>query len=269
MKLMAVLAHPDDESLGFGGTLAACAAEGIETSLVMATRGEAGRWHTHMRGTSGHPGPEALGRIREDELRAAADILGIRDLAFLDYRDQELDRVDPPQAIGRIVHHLRRVRPDVVLTFGQDGAYGHPDHIAICQLTTAAVSVAADPAFVSGDGDAPHRVSKLYYIAWSASTWAAYQDALTRLVSKVDGVERQAVPWPDWSITTRIDTRATWETVWRAVSCHASQMTIFEKLKDLPPELHQALWGSQTFYRVFSLVNGGRVQETDLFAGLR
>jgi len=269
LKLMAVLAHPDDESLGFGGTLAAYAAAGVETSLVMATRGEAGRYGEHPRGSSGHPGPEALARLREAELRAAAAILGIRDIAFLDYRDQELDRADPREAVARIVRQLRRTRPDVVLTFGQDGAYGHPDHIAICQLATAAVAVSADPSFASGDGDAPHRVAKLYYIAWPASTWAAYENALKRLISVVDGVERQAMPWPDWSITTVIDTRATWETVWRAVSCHTSQMGIFARLKDLQPELHQALWGAQSFYRVLSTVNGGRRRETDLFEGLR
>jgi LmbE family N-acetylglucosaminyl deacetylase len=156
-----------------------------------------------------------------------------------------------------------------VLTFGHDGAYGHPDHIAIAQQTTAAVALAADPSFASGDGDTPHRVAKLYYLAWSASTWAAYQDALKQLVTLVDGVERQAVPWPDWSITTVIDTRAAWDTVWRAVSCHATQMAIFERLRDLPPDLHEGLWGSQSFYRVLSTVNGGRRRETDLFEGLR
>jgi LmbE family N-acetylglucosaminyl deacetylase len=141
--------------------------------------------------------------------------------------------------------------------------------VAICQQTTAAVAVAADPGFASGAGDAPHRVAKLYYLAWPAATWTAYQDALKQLVSVVDGVQRQAVPWPDWSITTVIDTRATWDTVWRAVACHASQMTIFERLKDLPPALHQGLWGSQSYYRVLSSVNGGRTRETDLFEGLR
>jgi LmbE family N-acetylglucosaminyl deacetylase len=269
LKLMAILAHPDDESLGFGGTLATYAAAGVETSLVMATRGEAGRYGEHRRGSPEHPGPDALARIREAELRAAAAILGIRDIAFLGYRDQELDRADPREAVPRIVHELRRTRPDIVLTFAQDGAYGHPDHIAICQLATAAVAVSADPAFASGDGDTPHRVAKLYYIAWPASTWAAYENALKRLISVVDGVERQAVPWPDWSLTTVIDTRASWETVWRAVSCHESQMGIFARLKDLAPELHQALWGAQSFYRVFSLVNGGRQREADLFEGLR
>lgn len=266
---MAVAAHPDDESLGFGGTLASYAAQGVEVSLVMATRGEAGRCGTCLRGAPGHPGPDALGRIREAELRAAATILGIDTIAFLDYRDQELDRAEPREAIGRVVRELRRTRPDVVLTFGQDGAYGHPDHVAICQLTTAAVAVAGDPTFAADDDAAPHRVAKLYYLAWPASTWAAYQHALHRLVSVVDGVERQAIAWPDWSITTTIDTRATWQTVWRAVSSHTSQMGIFATLADLPPELHEALWGSQSWYRVLSTVNGGRARETDLFTGLR
>jgi LmbE family N-acetylglucosaminyl deacetylase len=269
LRLMCVVAHPDDESLAFGGTLLAYAAAGVETSVLMATRGEAGRCGPHRRGSPEHPGPDALGRMREAELRAACDILGVGDLAFLGYRDQELDRAEPREVVARIVHHLRRVRPDVVLTFGHDGAYGHPDHIAIGQQTTAAVAVAADPSFHSGVADAPHRVAKLYYLAWPASTWAAYQDALKQLVTVVDGVTRQAVPWPDWSITTAIDTRGTWDTVWRAVSCHVSQMPIFERLKDLPPDLHQALWGTQSYYRVLSHVNGGREQETDLFDGLR
>jgi LmbE family N-acetylglucosaminyl deacetylase len=94
-RLQVVAAHPDDESLGFGGTLAAYAAQGVETSLVMATRGEAGRCGTHRRGSPEHPRPDVLGRIREAELRAAADVLGVGDLAFLGYRDQALEAVLP------------------------------------------------------------------------------------------------------------------------------------------------------------------------------
>ena len=270
LKLMAVLAHPDDESLGVGGTLAKYAAEGIETCLVTATRGEAGRFRGH-RGNDQHPGPQKLAQIRESELRAAASVLGIRDLSLLDYRDQELDRADPREAVARIVSHLRRARPDVVITFGPDGAYGHPDHIAICQFTTAAVVAAADPAFradVDG-GAAPHVVKKLYYMAWPTSTWNAYEEAFKRVVSTVDGVERQAVPWPDWAITTVIDTREFWPIVWRAVSCHDSQVAGYERLKHLSPEHHEALWGSQSFYRAHSIVNGGRTRESDLFDGIR
>ena len=111
-------------------------------------------------------------------------------------------------------------------------------------------------------------MSKLYHIAWPEPAWAAYQNAFKKLVSTVDGVERQAVPWPDWAITTVIDTRNQWEVVWRAVSCHESQVAGYERLKQLSPEHHEALWGHQTFYRVFSTVNGGRARETDLFEGL-
>src|SRR6478735_5446176 len=97
LKLMAVLAHPDDESLGFGGTLAKYAAEGIETFLVTATRGEAGRFHGHPQDDPRHPGPAALGELRERELRAAAAVLGVREVALLDHRDSELDRADPAE----------------------------------------------------------------------------------------------------------------------------------------------------------------------------
>ena len=87
---MAVLAHPDDESLGIGGTLAKDAAEGVETSLITATRGQRGRYRGH-RDPPEHPGPEALGRIRETELRAAAAALGVGDVTVLDYLDQDLE----------------------------------------------------------------------------------------------------------------------------------------------------------------------------------
>ncbi len=112
-------------------------------------------------------------------------------------------------------------------------------------------------------------MSKLYYIAWPAPTWDAYQAAFRKLVSTVDGVERQAVPWPDWAITTVIDTRSFWPTVWRAVSCHESQASAYERLRDLSPQDHEALWGRQYFYRAFSLLNGGRARETDLLDGIR
>lgn len=111
-------------------------------------------------------------------------------------------------------------------------------------------------------------MSKLYYIAWPDSTWAAYQAAFRRLFSSVDGFERQATPWPDWAITTVIDTRPFWSTVWRAISCHESQVSAYEGLKKLSADNHEALWGSQSFYRAFSTVNGGRARETDLFEGL-
>jgi LmbE family N-acetylglucosaminyl deacetylase len=270
-RLMAVLAHPDDESLGVGGTLATYAASGVDVYLVTATRGDGGRFRGLPPGDPGHPGPQALANIREAELRAAAAVLGVREVTLLGYHDQALDRADPRQAIGRIVAELRRVRPDVVVTFGPEGAYGHPDHIAISQFTTAAVVAAAGSASdTAGEETAarPHSVAKLYYLAWPGSTWTAYQAAVRTLSSTVDGVERHATPWPDWAITTAIDTREVWNTVWRAVSCHESQLAAYGRLKDLSPEHHESLWGRQSFYRAFSTVNGGRAREADLFEGL-
>jgi len=269
-RLMAVLAHPDDESLGVGGTLAKYASEGVDVFLLTATRGNSGRYLGRRPDDCRHPGPSALAKIREAELRAAATALGVREVSLLGYGDQHLDSANPREVVARIVQHLRRVQPEVVVTFGPDGAYGHPDHVAISQFTTAAIVAAADAAFADDGTRAmrPHAVSKLYYLAWPESTWKAYQAAFRTLVSTVDGAERHAVPWPEWAITTRIDTRSFWPTVWQAVSCHESQITGYEVLKQLSPDDHQALWGQQSFYRAFSTVSGGRRQETDLFEGV-
>ena len=200
---------------------------------------------------------------------AAARELGVKDVRFLDYPDGGLDRVDPARAIEAIAHHIRRVKPHVVVTFGPDGAYGHPDHVAISQFTTAAIVHAADASALTRGSAGPHRVAKLYYIAWSSKKWAAYQAALRKLVSVVDGETRETVPWSEWAITTVIDTSAVWPVVWRAVSCHKTQMTIYKKLEGLSDEHQRSLWGTQEFYRAFSVVNGGRGRESDLFAGLR
>lgn len=265
LKLLCVTAHPDDESLGLGGTLARYASEGVETHLVTATRGERGRF-----GDQGEtPGLEVVGKTREAELRSAARVLGVQGLSFLDYCDRDLDQADPAEVISKIVWHVRHLKPHVVITFGPEGGYGHPDHIAISQFTTAALVSAADPSFAPDPQHPSHRVLKFYYMAWPEKQWAAYQAAFKDLKVAVDGEDRRAAPWPSWAVTTSIDTRQYWPTVWEAVRCHKTQMAIYRKLESLSEEHHRALWGSQEFYRAFSLVNGGRQKETDLFEGLR
>jgi LmbE family N-acetylglucosaminyl deacetylase len=270
LKLLAVLAHPDDESLGFGGTLAKYAAEGVETYLVTATRGERGRFGSLGKGVD----PLEVGRVREAELRTAAAVLGVREVSLLNYPDGALDQVEATTAICAIVSHIRRIQPDAVVTFGPEGAYGHPDHIAISQLTTAAIVCAADCKYRTDDGPQsnsllPHRVRKLHYLAWRSHKWEAYQTAFRKLTSMVDGVERQAAPWPDWAVTTEINVSAYWPTVWNAVCCHQTQLSIYERLETLTEDQQAALWGSQEFYRAYSSANGGRKMETDLFEGLR
>lgn len=263
-SLLCVLAHPDDESLGFGGMLAHYAHAGVATHLITATRGERG-W---LGEPAAYPGAEMLGRMREGELRAAAEILGLRETTFLDYMDGDLDQADPAAIIDVLVGHLRRVRPQVVATFDPTGIYGHPDHIAICQFTTAAISAAANPHYVDRDAQAPHQVTKLYYRACSAAELAIYQQVFGDLVMTIDGVERRATGWAEWAITTRIDAVAHWQQVWRAVACHRSQLSAYQHFASLPPEQHRILWGKQTFYRALSLVNSGRQAEDDLFAGI-
>jgi LmbE family N-acetylglucosaminyl deacetylase len=265
LRLLCVLAHPDDESLGVGGTLAKYAAEGVETYLITATRGERGWWGDEQ----GYPGPEALGRIREQELLAAAHVLRLREVRFLGYIDGKLDQANPTEAIARIVGHLRRLKPHVVITFDPFGGYGHPDHIAISQFTTAAVVAAADPDYIYTDEFAPHRVAKLYYMASTHDAHTVYQSIFGDLVMHVDGAERRAVGWPEWAITTRINTEAHWRRAWQAITCHKSQLPDYAALENLPEEQHKVLWGCQTYYRAYSTVNGGRQIEDDLFAGLR
>ncbi|NJL58176.1 PIG-L family deacetylase [bacterium] len=113
LRLMCVLAHPDDEALGMGGVLAKYAAEGVETFVVTATRGEYG-WFGDP---SDNPGPQALGKMRADELHEAAKVLGVKELVLLDYVDGQLDQADPAEAINLIAAQMRRLQPDVVLTF--------------------------------------------------------------------------------------------------------------------------------------------------------
>lgn len=264
-KLMCVLAHPDDESLATGGILAKYAVSGVQTYLLMATRGERG-W---TGAATDDPGPQALGRLRQTELGAAAQVLGLREVVFLDYQDGELDRADPAEAISKIVTHLRRVRPDVVVTFDPNGMYGHPDHVAISQLTTTAVVAAADPSYRGLTGTAPHRVAKLYYRAFLRGEQEEYEATFGHLVMPVDSIERRFTAWPEWAITTRIDTSAHWERVWQAIICHRSQLPGYRRLQTLPDQARAALLAAQTYYRAMSLVNGGRAVEDDLFAGLR
>ena len=227
--LMTVHAHPDDETISTGGVMAKAVAAGRRVILVTCTRGEQGEIVVKEMDTpSNH---RRLGEIRAGELESAMDELGVTEWENLGYRDSDMMgrdgnndprsfwQADLDEAAGRLTWLVRRFQPDVMTTYNSFGGYGHPDHIAISQLTTAAVVASADPGF--GDAraatlGAAHAVKKLYYLAWSESAWDAYQSAFKKLVSTVDGVERQANPWPDWALTTVVDTRKFWPVVSRA-----------------------------------------------------
>lgn len=244
LKLMCVLAHPDDESLGTGGILAKYAAEGIETSLITATLGERG-W---LGDEAEYPGAGVLGNIRKAELHEAARVLGLREVILLGYMDGELDQADTAEVVGKIAGHIRRVRPQVIVTFDPLGAYGHPDHIAISQFTVAAI-VAAAGTDNHIQNDPPHTVSKLYFIVDAPEYRAIYEEAFGDLTIWVDGEERRSHDWYNWAITTRIDTAAYWQQVWQAVECHRTQLRDLAQLKALPETSRLKLWSEQALYR--------------------
>lgn len=269
LKLLCIFAHPDDESLGMGATLAKYASEGVEISVLSATRGERG-WGRAWRE---YPGPEALGKIREGELLAAAEVLGVQEVRFLDYVDGELEEVDPVQVVRKIAAHIRRQKPHVVVTFGPEGSYGHPDHIAICQFSHAAIVCAADQDYRPPAGlplhVSAHTVTKFYYMVDSKEIIRDYEAIVGRMSMIVNGEERFAAPWEDWAITTWVEVADYVGAMWQAIRCHASQSHEYEAFLDVPEAERQRMFGVQGFYRVYSLVDPGRGVERDLFAGLR
>jgi N-acetyl-1-D-myo-inositol-2-amino-2-deoxy-alpha-D-glucopyranoside deacetylase len=129
-SLVAVFAHPDDESIACGGLLARCAEGGARVSVICATHGE----------NNGGERDEQLYQRRAEELAEAARVLGVAEVVLFDYADGFLPWVDDVEFEGRLTAEIRRLRPDVIVTFGEDGLYWHPDHCAIWRLTTAAVT---------------------------------------------------------------------------------------------------------------------------------
>jgi LmbE family N-acetylglucosaminyl deacetylase len=266
LRLLAIFAHTDDESMGMGGTLAKYAAEGVETYLVCATRGERGWFGPEAQ----RPDPRRLGEIRQQELEHAAVELEMRGLYFLDYLDGEVDRADYREVLGKIVTHVRRIMPQVVVTFPPDGNYGHPDHIAVGQLTNAALVCAADPSYRDAGNFAPHRVAKLYYMVDSEEFIQLVAPFVGDLTFAVGDQLRGEVAWHDWMITTHIEMAEYCHAAWRAIRCHESQLPSLGSLAEMHEDAAVAVLAMQgTFYRAYSLVNGGREKETDLFSGLR
>ena len=170
LSLLAVLAHPDDETFGMGGTLARYAKEGVDVFLICATRGEVGEMDEEfLRGFN------SIAERREYELRCAAKSLGIKEVIFLDYRDSGMvgsvhnDHPDSlfsanlEQVAEDVVQNIRRLQPSVVITFDPIGGYRHPDHIKIHEATIKAFKLASDPSYQDQLNQPPFQIKKLYY----------------------------------------------------------------------------------------------------------
>jgi LmbE family N-acetylglucosaminyl deacetylase len=161
LRILGVFAHPDDETFCAGGTFARYTAAGAQAMVLSATRGDAGQIRDASIATR-----RTLGMVRESELRLACECLGVQDVVCLDYGDGTLKDLDPAILTRDVIQIIRTFRPDVVITFGDDGAYGHPDHVTISRVATAACRMAGDAAQHPeqlSDGVSPHQPARLYH----------------------------------------------------------------------------------------------------------
>ena len=262
-SLVTVFAHPDDEAFSSGGTLSKYAALGCSVHVVTATRGESGGIADADLAT-----PANLPRVREEELRCACLAYGIEPPSFLDYVDGQMTIVNQGRAVGKLVHLFREMRPQVVITFGGDGVYGHYDHIAVHRWTTIAVELAADPACfpdqVTG-ACRPHQVSKLYHVALPQRRVEEMAKVGRRAVM-MDGVPFTFVGWRDHEITTVIDISAHAEQKRQGILCHRTQVGRENEYTAAPDQTMAENWFSrECFILARSIVGYPEQTETDLF----
>ncbi|CAG0999282.1 partial Mycothiol S-conjugate amidase, partial [Anaerolineae bacterium] len=234
-RLLGAYAHPDDEQ-GVSGLMHKYASEGVDVTLVCATRGEAGEIAPGVAAT-----PENLGQVREEELRCAAEKIGVNNVYFLNYRDsgmmgtaenahpQCLWQANVIQVTENLVRLIRRHKPHVILTFDPNGGYGHPDHIKIHQAATIAYYVAGDARIFPEqipEGLPAWTPSKLYWGAFPRSRFAKYAEMAEKQGIEIPTPMREFLKrsMPDEVITTRIDVSKYVDLKLNALYCHASQM---------------------------------------------
>lgn len=276
-RLLLVHAHPDDESIGQGATMAKYVAEGVHVTLVTCTAGEEGEILVPEEAHRASDKDDTLAEVRREELAAAMAELGVTDHRFLGgfgtYRDSGMEWHDQGHAvIGENIHEkafwiadlteaanhlvtvIREVRPQVMVTYDQFGGYGHPDHIQAHRIAMAAAERSGVP-------------DKLYYTAIP-------REGVRQMIQTLrdSGVDIGFDPpedfgTPDELITSMLDVSAHTEAKRKALQAHASQAENIFLLR-MPEEVQQAAFSFEAFVRRFSRVEAPG-KEDDLFAGLR
>ncbi|MDQ6673668.1 MAG: PIG-L family deacetylase [Chloroflexota bacterium] len=285
--LLAVHAHPDDETIGMGGTLARYSDEGVRTVVVTCTSGDLGEVHlpgvpveeglARLPDLSQHGG---VGSVRQRELEAAAGCLGVSRLANLGYFDSGMAgwtsqnhrpgaffAADLAEAAGRLVRVIAEERPQVLVTYDETGGYAHPDHLKAHQVAVAAFQA-------SGEA----RPAKLYFmripLGWSRKFVRALREAgIDAPASAAAGADAgpavHEIGVLDRLVTTTIDIRGYVAVKRAALAKHASQMPPDHFLMRMPPALAEKLWRFEYFSRERGPTNTPSGEtETDLFSGL-
>jgi LmbE family N-acetylglucosaminyl deacetylase len=269
LTLMAVHAHPDDEATSTGGVLAKYAAEGVRTVLVTCTDGRCG--DTADGAKPGDPAhdPEAVVALRRKELEASCEVLKVSDLEWLGYADSGMmgwDTNDDPSsfwrtpvaaAAARLAALIDTYQPDVIVTYDENGFYGHPDHIQANRVTMAAVEQAGSAA-------------KVYWTAFARSRLLEFEKTMRELGTSVEQETGDAaldIGLPDEEITTWVDTSDYGAQKFDSLAAHASQSENIFFLR-MGVERFTELMGVEAYVRIKDSTNAP-LPESDLFAGLR
>ncbi len=275
--LLTVLAHPDDETFGTGGTLALYARRGAKVILICATRGEVGEVdEKYMHGFN------SVAERRVDELRCAAGLLGLSEIIFLDFRDSGMEgspdnkhpkalAAQPVEEVARIVAgHIRRLRPQVLITFDPIGGYRHPDHIAIHKATVRAFDLSKDPDYK--DGQEPFQPSKFYFNTFPRGFLKAGVRIIRlfgrdpRHFGRNKDIDLLSIAEVDFPINAKIDYRPVADIRDQASACHASQGG--QSMNRGPLGWFRRFFSAnETYMRAYPQPDGKHV-EKDLFAGL-
>jgi len=277
-SILAVLAHPDDETFGTGGTLALYAHRGVDVHLICATRGEVGEMPPDMMA-----GFNTIGEKRESELRCAGGTLGLKSIFFLGYRDSGMPGTEDnhhPRALAaqpvetvaaEVAGYIRRLKPQVVITFDPIGGYYHPDHIAIHKATVRAFELAGDANFVS-DGLEAYAPQKLYFQTISRN-FLRFMVSLMRLFGRDPrkfgtnkDIDLAAIAEVDIPITTRINCREVAGIRDAASACHASQGGT--SMAGGIVGWFRRMFGSDEVYMLAEPAYKGKKTERDLFEGI-
>ena len=293
-RLLLVHAHPDDETINNGATMAGYVADGAAVTLVTCTRGEEGEVLVPSLAHLAAARENALGTYRETELATAMDKLGVSDHLFLGapvhkYRDSGMMgtppnenpdcfwKVDLDQAAGELVTIIRERKPQVLISYDDFGGYGHPDHIKAHQVAMRAAELAADRDFGTGE---PWEISKIY---WSAIPRSALHGSLTSsnpfikiLISLFNYVPSKWMALPfvkaDGVVTSKYDGEKYLPQKLEALKAHRTQLVIYGDLFKFSKRLSMRIKGTEYYTRVKGEAAGpydenGR--ELDLFAGVK
>ncbi len=277
--LLAVFAHPDDESFGPGGTLARYAASGVAVHLICATGGEEGTVDPALLN-----GYDSVAALRRAELLRAAEALGLTSVTLLGYRDSGMPGAESnqhpaalvqqprEQVVGQLVRLMRQLRPQVVITFDPIGGYRHPDHIAIHEATVAAFHAAGDPAAFPEAGPA-YTPQKLYYTTFSRRLLRLLVRLLPllgrdpRAFGRNRDIDLAALAEVEFPAHARIDTTAVREQARLAALAHVSQGAGGPLTRGVLSSVIGLLGSSDTFMRAYPPATAD-LREDDLFAGV-